>query len=306
MQEEMQDNQNNNIPKHFPTFKKIFKKRNFNIKKFIKNLFILIAILTMISFWCEQVYLYNSDDAWEDDEYMDEDLNGEEYPENCNVSGNLLRGDLVTYIDENSEYLQTSSEDIVYFIEDAEKNDQIKAILLEVDSYGGGPVADEEVANALKRVTKPTVVLIRTAGLSSAYYASTGANIIFASKDSDVGSIGVTMSYIDNARQNQKDGLTFNQLSSGKFKDIMNYDKPLTLAERNLLMRDVEIMNENFIEAVAENRNLDIEKVRQLADGSSMLGEMALDNGLIDRIGGQHEVEEYLAELLGEDIEVCW
>ena len=55
-----------------------------------------------------------------------------------------------------------------------------------------------------------------------------------------------------------------------------------------------------------ENRGLDIEKVRKLADGSTMLGEMALQNGLIDQIGAMPEVKEYLKEKIGEDIEVCW
>ena len=55
--------------------------------------------------------------------------------------------------------------------------------------------------------------------------------------------------------------------------------------------RDIKIMHENFIKVVAGNRGLDVEKVRQLADGSSMLGEMALANGLIDKIGGIDEVK---------------
>ena len=61
-----------------------------------------------------------------------------------------------------------------------------------------------------------------------------------------------------------------------------------------------------FISAVAENRNLDIEKVRAMADGSSMMGEMALENGLVDRIGGLYEVKEYIKDNIGEEVEVCW
>ncbi len=120
-----------------------------------------------------------------------------------------------------------------------------------------------------------------------------------------IGSIGVTMSYLDYAKENEKDGITYNQLSSGKFKDIGAYDKSLTPEEKELLMRDINILHENFIKAVANNRNLDIKKVRQLADGSDMLGQMALENGLIDQIGGRYEVEEYLRNKIGEDIEIC-
>ena len=114
------------------------------------------------------------------------------------------------------------------------------------------------------------------------------------------------MSYIDYAGQNQKEGLTYNQLSSGKFKDMGDPDKALSAEETKLLMRDVNIIYQNFIKAVAENRNLDIKKVESLADGSSILGQMALENGLIDQIGEMPEVKEYLKEKIGEEVEVCW
>jgi len=232
---------------------------------------------------------------------------------NCNVSGIELHGDLFTYIpptslnDDNGIVEdQTSSDNVIYDIEEAEKDNDTKAIILEVDSYGGYPVAGEEVANALKKATKPTVALIRGGGASAAYMAASGADIIFASKNSDVGSIGVTMSYLDYVKQNQKDGLTYVPLSSGKFKDTGDPNKTLSLEEKNLLMRDVNIIHQNFVKMIAENRNLDIEKVKKMADGSTMLGEMALENKLIDKIGGISEVKEYLKEKIGEEVEVCW
>ncbi|MEI6288509.1 MAG: S49 family peptidase [bacterium] len=232
---------------------------------------------------------------------------------NCNVEGLILRGDVVTYIspdgyNDNGDVIidEQSSENIVGRIEKAEKDNSIRAIILEVDSYGGSGVAGEEIADALKNAKKPTVALIRGAGVSAAYWASTGANKIFASKNSDVGGIGVTMSYLDDVKKNQNDGYIYNQLSAGKFKDTGNPDKALSQEEINLLMRDVNIMHNNFIQGVAENRKLDIEKVKNLADGSSMLGEMALANGLIDQIGGEFEAKKYLKEKIGQDVDVCW
>ncbi|MDP2944152.1 MAG: S49 family peptidase [bacterium] len=231
----------------------------------------------------------------------------------CNVVGIELHGEVVAYISPESEdgdgnplNDETASENVVLAIEDADKDETVKAIILEVDSYGGSPVAAEEIGRAMKRATKPTVALVRTAAISAAYLASTGANVIFASVLSDIGGIGVTMSYLDSSKQNIKDGLTYNSLSSGKFKDYGDPDKPLTSEERELLMRDINIMNENFIKAVAANRNLDVDKVRLLADGSSLPGQMALENGLIDRIGGMVEVKEYLKKKIGKEAEVCW
>lgn len=279
-------------------------------KKIIKK--IVIAMIIFAAFIIvkdEILFQFGYSDEYIEDDYYEE----ESSLDDCNVRAVALQGDLVTYIskenlDEEGYPIvdQAASEDIVYYIEEAEKDDSIKAIIIEIDSLGGFPVADEEVADALKRAKKPTVALIRAFGISAAYYAATGADIIFASKDSDIGGIAVSMSYLDYVKQNQQEGLTYNQLSSGRFKDTGDPNKLLTAQERALLMRDNKIMHENFIKAVAENRDLDLEKVRQLADGSSMLGEMALENGLIDRIGGFYEVGEYLGEVIEEEVEVCW
>ncbi|MCK5122786.1 MAG: signal peptide peptidase SppA [Candidatus Pacebacteria bacterium] len=270
-------------------------------KYFFKRLSIIILVLTVITFWTEQYYLNFTDDIWYDDNES-----------SCNVSNIKLQGGLITYISNEGKneygdllWDETASEDIVRAIEKAEDDDDIKVIVLEINSLGGYPVAAEEVANALKRAKKPTVALIREYGLSAAYWSATGADIIFASQNSDVGSIGITMSYLDYAKENEKDGLTYNQLSAGKFKDTGNYDKPLTPEEKELLMRDVNILHENFIKAVSDNRKMDIEKIRELADGSDMLGQMALENNLIDQIGGRYEVEKYLIEKISEDIEIC-
>ncbi|MEA2113601.1 MAG: S49 family peptidase [Patescibacteria group bacterium] len=287
-------------------------------KSFWGKVFVLSIVLTVAMFWFDQFSYYFGDYDYLDEyseEYNGEYEYGDEsyWDEGCNVAGIALRGELVTYVsagsmDEDGYAFadQTASEDIVYAIDEAEKSDSIKAIILEIDSVGGGPVAAEEVVDALKKATKPTVALIREYGNSAAYWAATGADIIFALANSDVGSIGVTMSYLDYAEQNREEGLNYNQLSSGKFKDAGDYDKPLTGEERKLFMRDVAILHENFVRVVAENRGLAIEEVRALADGSSMLGEMALEAGLIDKIGGFYDVEEYLEEILGEELEVCW
>ena len=287
------------------TFKLWNRERDLKILKRIAITFIVLASLIIVK--DEFVWQFGS---FEDEYSADSDYTEEA---TCNVLGIELHGELTTYIpptdtDEDGFSLidSTASENIVYAINDAENDESIKAIILEVDSYGGYPVAGEEVAIALKKANKPTIALIREGGASAAYMAASGADIIFASKNSDVGSIGVTMSYLDYVQQNQKEGLTYIPLSSGKFKDTGDPNKPLSQEEKNLLMRDVNIVYENFVKMVAENRNLDIEKVEKMADGSTMLGEMAFENGLIDQIGGMPEVGEYLKEKIREDVEICW
>jgi len=321
--------------KRIMLFKICKKEINYNIfkpwkwkrpsfKKIIRNIAILIIFLgAFIVVKDEYNYQfgdyssYDSESSSEevaiDNVQSDATENTQNTETNCNVKGIELHGDVVTYIspedvdkDGNQIFDETASENVVLAIEDADKDKTVKAIVLEVDSYGGSAVAAEEIANALKAATKPTVALVRSAAVSAAYWSSTGADIIFASNLSDIGSIGITMSYLDTSKQNIKDGLTYNSLSTGKFKDYGNPEKSLTLEERELLMRDLNIMLDNFVKEVAENRGLDINKVRVLADGSTMPGQMALDNRLIDRIGGMPEVKEYLKKKIGEEVNVCW
>jgi signal peptide peptidase SppA len=247
--------------------------------------------------------------ATSDSEYL---ADADEENSSCNVLGINLHGDLYTYVPENndgelfSEKDVVSSEEVLGSIEAAEDDEDIKAIIIEVDSPGGYPVAGEEIANALKAAKKPVVAFIRQSGTSAAYWAITTADQIFASKNSDVGSIGVTISYLDNVSKNQKEGLTYVQLSSGKYKDAGNPDKPLTEEEKGLIVRDLKIIHENFIDEVAANRNLSVEKVREIADGSSVLGERAMELGLIDGIGGFAEAKKYVEDKIGEKPELCW
>lgn len=227
----------------------------------------------------------------------------------CTVAGVVVHGDLYTYYDWESQDADdvTSAEGIVYSLERAQSLPNIKAIVLDIDSYGGYPVAAEEIADTLKDVvTKPTIAVIRGAGTSAAYWVASASDIIFASTLSDVGSIGVTQSYVGQSSSVQSDGKTYYQLSTGKFKDAGDPDKPLTTEERTLFERDLQIMHNTFVKAVAENRKLALEDVATLADGSSMLGEMALEKGLIDRIGTLRDAEDYLRTEVGVEPVVCW
>jgi protease IV len=272
------------------------------IKKGLPVAFTVIVILTIGMFWYDQLnyylYYYSSGDGevecWEED----------------NVALIKVQGEIVTYDDwygytEGYEDDIVSSERIVRYIQDAEERDHIKAIIVEIDSYGGLPVAAEEIMNAMKRAKKPTVAVIRDAGLSAGYFIATGADYIFASEMSDVGSIGITMSYLDYSERNRKDGITYQELSSGKFKDMGNQDKNLTKEERELLMRDVRELHGVFVRKIAENRGMEIKEVEKLADGSSMLGKRAKENGLIDEIGDVYSAKGWISKKLNINPEIC-
>jgi protease-4 len=275
--------------------------------KQVLSLLGLIVLLFLISLVSNFTYNFITSDEQELVEYSDTGY------DDCNVMGIEMRGDIYTYVplDAEGNKLEgyedtTTSDEVLYLLDQAEYSDEILGTLIEVDSYGGSPGAAEEIANAIKTSQKPVIAFIREAGLSAAYYAIAPADKIFALKNSDVGSIGVTQSYLDNVSKNQKEGYSFVQLSTGKFKDSGSPDKPLTQEERNLFMRDLKISHENFIQAVSENRNIAMEKVREIADGSTVLGEQAKELNLIDEIGGYDDAQAYLGELVGEEVSVCW
>jgi signal peptide peptidase SppA len=284
------------------SWKKASLKKSF--RRFFRFLFFSLTTIAVI-FVIDDYLYWNYDFSLFYGNLSYEEEIADESESECNVMGIELFGDLVTYLDD-PEAIQASSEDIVATIMEAENDPTIDAIMLEINSYGGSPVAGEEVANALKRAQKPTVALIREAGVSGAYISAVGADKIFASKNSDIFGMGVTMSYLDYSEANRRDGLKYIELNSAQFKNTGDPDKALSTQEKALLMRDINIMHQNFVELIAENRHLDIDKVAKLSDGSSMLGQMALDNGLIDEIGDIYSVQQYLENIIGRQADICW
>lgn len=233
----------------------------------------------------------------------------------CNVVGVNVHGCIMTYVpaaDEGTSRVpegcnaMTVSEEVLGVLESATQHGNIRAVLLDIDSTGGSPQAAVEIEEAIKAAGLPTVAWIRGYGDSAAYWVATAADTIIASEESDIGSIGVTASYTDYAKQNEKEGVTYNSISTGKFKDMGDPDKPLTAEERALLEKSNRISLEHFIETVAENRELHIEKVRELADGTSWLGKEALALGLIDTLGTYPAVLEHLRVVLEDEPVICW
>lgn len=219
----------------------------------------------------------------------------------CNIAVLPIMGDITSEIskEEEGEVTTTNADEAARYIERANSDDNIQGLLVRIDSYGGAPVASEIVTNAVKRSGIPSVALIREAGTSGGYMIASAADAIIASAMSDIGSIGMTMSYVGNWQQNAETGLTYVPLTSAPFKDYMHPDKPLTEAERDLLERDLAIYHEHFVAMVSENRGLSLERVTELADGSSMPGALALEAGLIDQLGDQETAREWFGKELG-------
>lgn len=226
----------------------------------------------------------------------------------CNVAVLPVEGVILPYQGLLDVPLVTTPALIEDFLATAEEDSGIQAVLLEINSPGGTPVAAERIAERLRSSNLPVVGLIGDQGASGGYLIAAATDYLLASAMSDVGSIGVDMSYVEESIRNEDEGLTYVQLTAGKFKDIGSPNRPITDEERALLQADLDIVHQHFIDLVAKYRSLDREAVVRLADGSTMPGQRALERGLIDQVGGREEARAALATLLAvepSEIEFC-
>ena len=243
--------------------------------------------------------------SWEFEQYADSPAG---YYNSCDLVALSIPGDIVGYesgSEEENSSGSASAEDLIYSLA-AIDNKNMPVVMLDITSWGGNPAPSKEVADYIAQMKTPVVASIREASLSGGYYIASQADEIFASPLSDIGSIGVTMSYVDESKLNDKAGYTWNSLSTGKFKDSGSSQKVLTNEERAIFERDLKIIHDAFVADVAKSRKLPLEKVREIADGSSVLPEAALELKLIDGVKHQWEVIEYIREKYKVGGEICW
>ncbi len=187
-----------------------------------------------------------------------------------------------------------SSTEIVKLIEEADQNPAITAIVLDINSPGGSPVASAEIADALKHTNKTTVAWIRDIGTSGAYWVASASDHIIAHKASITGSIGVIASYLEFNEFIERYNITYRRLVSGEYKDIGSPFKEMSESEQRMFQKNLDALRDMFIEEVAQNRKLSKSEVSKIATGAFYLGREALSLGLVDELGGKYEVREYI------------
>ena len=200
----------------------------------------------------------------------------------------------------------TVASDITYALDMVKTSPNIKAILVDINSSGGSAAAGAEIALALRNAGIPTIAVIHDMSLSAAYLAAAATNKVYAREMSTIGSIGITVSYVSQYEKDKKEGYTYEQLSSGPYKDMFSPDRKMTDAERMLIERDLKISHEAFVHYVSQFRNMPLEAVEALADGSSVMGKQALESKLVDSLGGRDEALTYLESTIGTSIEPCY
>jgi protease-4 len=194
-----------------------------------------------------------------------------------------------------------NSADVVKQLKRWGKDESIRAILIHVDSPGGGVAATQEIYDEIIRVRvkdeKMVVVSISSAGLSGGYYISCAADQIVANPGTLVGSIGVILSYPVAESLLTKIGLKLETVKSGEVKDVGSMWREPTQRDRRMLQAAIDDTYEQFVDAVVEGRNLSREDVLSVADGSMFTGRQALDLGLVDKLGSFEEAIRITAEL---------
>jgi protease-4 len=167
-------------------------------------------------------------------------------------------------------------------------DDSIKAIILHVNSPGGGVAASEEIYREVKRIRdekkKRIVASIETVGASGAYYVSSATNKIYADKGSIVGSIGVIAEWVNYGELLKWAKLNAITLKAGEFKDTGSPTREMTPAEREYMQGLIDNMHTQFIQAVADGRHAKEQDIRSIANGKVWTGEQALGLKLVDQI----------------------
>ncbi len=194
-----------------------------------------------------------------------------------------------------------SADMLVEQLHRARKDDRVKAVLLRIDSPGGTPAAAEEVYTEIRRIRdeKPVVVSIGDMGASAAYFIASATDYIMASPDSDVGSIGVIVQIANLEELNRKIGVEYTIITEGEYKDIGSPYRPVTPQEHAIIAGQMKVAYDNLINGIAEGREMEEARVRELATGQTWPGVQALELGLIDGLGNYRDAVEKAGRMGG-------
>jgi len=180
------------------------------------------------------------------------------------------------------------SEDVVDALKTFEKSPGIKAVVVRIESPGGGVAPSQEIYDAIRKVrdTKPVIASMGGVAASGGYYVASACDTILANPGTLTGSIGVIMELGNVEGLLQKLGVQPEIIKAGAYKDMGSLVRPMTDAERGLFQEMIDSVHTQFITAVAAGRRMDKDQVRALADGRIFSGEQAKTAGLVDQLGG--------------------
>jgi protease IV len=195
------------------------------------------------------------------------------------------------------------SEPIVRQLKKWGNSNSVSAIVLHVDSPGGGVAPSQEIYDEILRVReedgKYVIVSMSSVAASGGYLISCAADEIMANPGTITGSIGVIMQFMTAGKLLNKIGVDYERVQAGKLKAVGAFDRSMMPEERAMLQSMVKDAYEQFIDVVAEGRKLDRTEVYSIADGSVYTGRQAMELGLVDTLGSFEDAIRMAADMAG-------
>jgi protease-4 len=210
-------------------------------------------------------------------------------------------GDRIGVVDLDGVILDSTT--VVQELKKFGDDDSIKAIVIHVNSPGGGVAASEEIYREVKRIRdekkKRIVSSISTVGASGAYYVSSATNKIYADNGSVVGSIGVISEWVNYGDLMKWAKLKPEVLTVGEFKDTGDPSRDMTPAERAYLQSLIDNMYGQFVQAVADGRHAKVDDIKAISDGKVWTGQQALSMHMIDQVADFEAAVDDTAKSVG-------
>ena len=210
---------------------------------------------------------------------------------------NLMFGEKVGIIEVKGVIanVQPIIEDLAKF----RKDGSVKAVVVRIDSPGGGVSPSQELYEEVRRTVrqKPVVVSMGSVAASGGYYIACAAQKIYANPGTITGSIGVILQFTNFEELLRKIGFRMEVVKSGAYKDVGNPGREMTPEEKAYLQEVVDNVHQQFVRDVARGRRLDVEEVREVADGRIFTGEQAMGLGLVDELGNLKDAIDAAAKM---------
>jgi len=216
-------------------------------------------------------------------------------------TGGFAFGDKIAIV--NVEGVITQSSGIIGELQQYLADEGVKAIILRVDSPGGGVGPSQEIYREIMRIKskskKKVVTSMGSVAASGGYYIASASDLIVANPGTITGSIGVIMEFSNLEELLNKIGIKGVVIKSGEHKDIGSPFREMTPEERRIMQEVLDNFHQQFIQAVADCRKLDRSKVAQIADGRVFTGEQAKNLGLVDELGNLQDTIDLTAKMVG-------
>lgn len=197
----------------------------------------------------------------------------------------------------------TSSDSVIKKLKKYSKRDDIKAIVLRIDSPGGAVGPSQEIYREVIKLREDKQIITSMGSLaaSGGYYIASASHKIMANPGTLTGSIGVIMEFANVEGLFQKIGLKGTVIKSGKFKDTGSPTRPMRADERALLQELIDNVQSQFVQAIVDGRGMDKKELLKVADGRILTGEMAKEKGLVDLLGNLEDAIVEAKNMAGLD-----